>query len=113
MDAMTIRRNAIPLFGSSLQSSLRDAIIGNKVSDIYLALDTDALRKALDIADYFVRQDKKVYIVELEGKDPNEVGFEGMMEKIRNSNRPLTLMDIVKAKKPLLEGTWQRSTLRR
>lgn len=96
MDAMTIRRNAIPLFGSTLQSKLRDKIISAGCSEVILALDTDALHKTCSIAFDLIKQGLDVYILELHGKDPNELGFEFMSNEIRNQRNCVSYGDIIK-----------------
>ena len=50
-DAIAIRRNAIPILGKSLSPSLMKKIITSKVKDIYIALDKDAQKDALEIAE--------------------------------------------------------------
>ena len=54
-DAMAIRRNAIPLLGKSLsKSSLWKKLLTGKLTDIYIALDTDAQTEALEIAEKLI-----------------------------------------------------------
>lgn len=74
-DAIAIKRNAIPLLGKNLQSSLMKKILTSKVKKIYIALDTDALKKALHYAEQFINEGKEVYLVEMNEKDPAEMGF--------------------------------------
>ena len=45
-DAMAIKRNAIPLFGKNIQSSLMKKLVESKVKKIYIALDNDAMKQA-------------------------------------------------------------------
>ena len=52
---------------------------------IYIALDTDAIRQALQHCEYLMNQGKKVYLVELEGKDPSEMGFSYFTKLIQNT----------------------------
>lgn len=87
MDAIAIRRNAIPLFGKTVPSMVVYEILSHEVQDIYLALDKDALRKALNIAKFFMDQDVNVHLVRMEDKDPGEIGFEGMQDLIRTTDR--------------------------
>ena len=75
-DAMAIKRNVIPLFGKNIQSSLMKKIVSSKVQKIYIALDNDAINKALEFCETLLDEGKEVYLVELEGKDPSEMGFE-------------------------------------
>lgn len=84
-DAMTIKRNAIPLFGKNIQSSLMKKIVTSKVQKIYIALDNDALKKALEFCELLINEGKEVYLVELQGKDPSEMGFEHFTKLIQNT----------------------------
>mgnify|MGYP003644586724 CR=1 FL=1 len=55
-DAMAIKRNAIPLFGKNLQSNLLKKIVSSTVNKIYIALDTDAIKQALNHCEYLINQ---------------------------------------------------------
>ena len=81
-DAMAIKRNAIPLFGKIIQPNLQKKIIEERVKDIYLCLDADALKNALKIAEKFMAEGLNVYFVELKDKDPSELGFEKISKMI-------------------------------
>lgn len=74
-DAMAIRRNAIPLLGKSMSTSLYKKIITSPFKDVYVALDTDARDRALQIAEQLLNQGKRVFMVDLPDKDPSEMGF--------------------------------------
>ena len=100
-DAMAIKRNAIPLFGKNLQSKLLKKIAISKVNKIYIALDTDAIKQALKHCEYLINQGKEVYLVELEGKDPSEMGFESFTNLIQNTF-PLTEYDVMEKKLSLI-----------
>ena len=84
-DAIAIRRNAIPILGKSLSTSLYKKIITNKVQDIYIALDTDARDRALEIGEKFLNQGKRVFLVNLPDKDPSDMGFKAFTEHIQNA----------------------------
>jgi DNA primase len=75
-DAMAIKRNAIPLFGKNLQSNLMEKLVESKVQKIYIALDNDAMKQALGFCEQLLDIGKEVYLVELSGKDPSDLGFE-------------------------------------
>jgi len=53
-DAMAIKRNAIPLFGKKLSTTLMKKIIKSNVEKIYLALDEDALKDAFNHSETFM-----------------------------------------------------------
>lgn len=96
MDAIAIRRNAIPMFGKTIPSELVYEILAHEMKDIYLALDKDALRKALNIAEFFMDQDVNVHLVRMEEKDPGEIGFEGMQDLIKTTEK-VTVGGLMKA----------------
>ena len=84
-DAIAIKRNAIPLLGKNIQQNLMKKIVTSKVKKIYIALDTDAQKQALKFAEYFMNQGKEVYFMDLEGKDPSEMGFENFTKLIQKT----------------------------
>ena len=84
-DAIAIKRNAIPLLGKNLQKTLLKKIITSSVEKIYIALDTDAMKQSLRHCEYLMNQGKKVYLVELDGKDPSEMGFLYFTKLIQNT----------------------------
>jgi DNA primase len=86
LDAISLRRNAIPLFGKTLSHKLKSAIIQSKCPEINIVLDDDALTSAIDIAEYLTSVGKVAKLVQLRGKDPNVLGFEKTMEQIKNTN---------------------------
>lgn len=96
-DAMAVRRNAIPLFGKTISENLRKKIIENKVSKLYIALDKDALAQALKHAEYFMSNGVEVYFVDLDQKDPAEIGFEKMCALIKET-KPLTFSKFIEYK---------------
>ena len=84
-DAMSIRRNAVPILGKSISTSLYKKIITSKTQDIYVALDTDARDKAIEIAEKFLNQGKRVFLIKLPGKDPSDMGFKAFTELIQSA----------------------------
>ena len=84
-DAMAIRRNAIPILGKSVSTSLYKKIITSNLKDIYIALDNDAKDRALQIAQQFLNNGKRVFVVEMEDKDPSEMGFRAFTEHIQTA----------------------------
>jgi len=100
-DAIAIKRNAIPLLGKNMQSNLLKKIVISSVKKIYIALDTDAIKQALKHCEYFINQNKEVYLVELDGKDPSEIGFYHFTKLVQNTF-PLTEYDIMEKKLSLI-----------
>jgi len=75
-DAIAIKRNAIPLFGKTISNTLKKRIVEKGVKDIYICLDLDARKQALETAQYFMSNGLNVYFVDITGKDPSDLGFE-------------------------------------
>jgi DNA primase len=100
-DAIAIKRNAIPLLGSNLQGSLMRKIVTSTVKKIYIALDSDAIKKAIKYAEEFINEGKEVYMVELQGNDPSEMGFNDFTKLIQTTP-PLTQYDLMEKKLQLI-----------
>jgi DNA primase len=84
-DAISIRRNAIPVLGKSLSSSLWKKLLTGTLTDIYIALDTDAQTQALEIAEKLLAAGFRVFLIELPGKDPSEMGFKEFTKLVQNA----------------------------
>jgi len=84
-DAMAIRRNAIPILGKNISKALLKKIVSSKVKEIYIALDKDALKKAVKFCEQFISMGKKVYLVDMEEKDPSEMGFQSFTNHIQDA----------------------------
>ena len=82
---MAIRRNAIPILGKNVAKTLYKKIITSNVNDIYIALDNDAKDRALTTAEQFLNNGKRVFIVEMEDKDPSEMGFQAFTNYIQTA----------------------------
>jgi len=100
-DAIAIKRNAIPLLGKNIQQNLMKKIITSTVEKIYIALDTDAMKQALKFVEYFINQGKEVYLVDLEGKDPSEIGFKNFTNLIQHTY-PIDQYGLMKRKLQLV-----------
>jgi DNA primase len=85
-DAIAVKRNAIPLFGKIIQPALQKKIIEERVRNIYICLDADALKNALAIAEKFIAEGLNVYFVELQSEDASELGFRQITEIIENTD---------------------------
>lgn len=84
-DAIAIKRNAIPLFGKTISKKLMKKIVTNSVKKVYLALDEDAIKSTYKISEELLKAGKKLYVVELDGKDPSEMGFTLFTRKIQEA----------------------------
>jgi len=58
-----------------MSTSLYKKIITSPLKDVYVALDTDARDRALQIAEQLLNQGKRVFMVDLPDKDPSDMGF--------------------------------------
>lgn len=96
-DAMALRRNAVPIQGKNISRALMKKILENPVPEIYIILDRDARKCALEFCENFLKLGKKVYFVPLEGKDPSQMGFEEVT-KVLQSAEELTLRSLLEYK---------------
>lgn len=93
-DAIALRRNAIPLFGKSIPKALMMKLVENDVKTVYLALDNDALKEALRYSVDLLNLGKDVYLIELDNKDPSEIGFENMTKYLHTAKQ-LTFKELL------------------
>ena len=84
-DAIAIRRNAIPILGKSISKQLLKKIIQSNVNSIYIALDQDAIKKALEYCEQFLSIGKKVYFIDLKEKDPSDMGFLAFTQHVQQA----------------------------
>ena len=97
-DAIAIKRNAIPLFGKTIPDNLMRKIIQNKVKEIYLCLDKDALTDALNISQTLMNTGIRVGMVDLpDDTDPSSIGFEGIHSMLSDTDE-LTLSNLMRYK---------------
>lgn len=88
-DAMAIKRNVIPILGKVVSKKLYERLAHNETKDVYIALDRDALKGALSIADKLLALGKRVFLVDLQEKDPSIMGFKSFTKLISQAE-PLT-----------------------
>ena len=100
-DALAIKRNAIPLLGKHIQRELMKKIVTSEVQKIYIALDKDAQKDAVKFCEQLMNEGKEVYLVDLEEKDPSEMGFEAVTSLIQNTH-PLSQYDLMAKKLQLV-----------
>ena len=96
-DALAIKRNAIPLLGKNIQNNLMKKIVTSLVDKIYIALDRDAIKQALKFCEKLLAEGKEVYLVDLQDKDPSEMGFKNFTKLIQKTV-PLTYYDLMEQK---------------
>ena len=103
-DAIAAKRNAIPLFGKTILSNLKKKIYEKKVTDIYIALDKDALTDSIRIMEEFMKNGINVYLIKSTKKDPADMGFYKFIELTRESKQ-FKFSDLIKLK---LNGNTKR-----
>jgi DNA primase len=81
-DAITIKRNAIPLLGKFPSKLLVEKIFMSGVSDIIISLDNDAINEALKAAEYFRKQGINVKMMYMKDKDASEIGYDKFYEEL-------------------------------
>ena len=96
-DAIAIKRNAIPLFGKTISEDLKKKIIQYNVKELYICLDKDAQKQALEHAEYFINNGIIVYFVNLNEKDPSDIGFIKMKNIIQDTE-PFSFADLISLK---------------
>ena len=93
-DAIAIKRNVVPLFGKSITKALMLKLVESQVKTVYLALDKDALKEALTYSEQLINLGKEVYLIQLQGKDPSDLGFTSMTELLQKA-KPLTFGELM------------------
>jgi hypothetical protein len=72
-------------------------IINSSVEKIYIALDKDAIKQALQFCESLMNEGKEVYLVDINEKDPSEIGFKKFTNLIQNT-LPLTFSNLLEKK---------------
>lgn len=83
-DAMSVKYNAVPLFGKTLSKKLKLKLIETRPPRVNVLLDNDALESSLKICDFLIQNGINTYLVLLDGKDPNEIGHNITWQSIRS-----------------------------
>jgi len=96
-DAIAVRRNAIPLFGKTISKALMMKLVQSDVKTVYVALDNDAMKDAMKHCETLLNLGKEVYLVELEDKDPSDLGFEKFTLLLHQA-QPLSLSKLLMRK---------------
>jgi len=86
-DAITIKRNAIPLLGKFPSKQLVEKIFMSGVTDIVISLDSDAMNEALRASEYFRKQGINVKLMQLKDKDASEIGYTKFYEQLNKSKQ--------------------------
>ena len=96
-DAISIRRNVIPLLGKFPSKTLVTRLVEKKVKQIYVALDEDARQDAIKLSKFLMDYGISTYLLNMKDKDPSELGFTKFWELL-NSTQQSTFSDIIKGR---------------
>ena len=96
-DAMSIKGNAVPLFGKSILPMLEKKITEKRVNSIFIVLDGDAFNDAIQMVEKFTDNGISVNFVKLDGQDPNDLGYRKMVDKIHEAI-PMNFKQIMEMK---------------
>ena len=99
-DMLAIKRNAIPLLGKSITPKLMKKLVESRIQKVYVALDKDAIVMALKHCETLINLGKKVFLVEMDDKDPSSMGFKSFLSLIQQVE-PLTINKLLKYKMSL------------
>lgn len=88
LDAIVVRRNAIPLYGKKINPKLIEKIINEETPKIIFCLDGDAIKDSIDQARFFIESGIECWKVELPiDQDPSSLGFEKVWEFIDRAEK--------------------------
>ena len=90
MDAISIRRNSIPLFGKFLSEKLKIKLIQNRCPLVNVLLDDDAQHSVVKICDFLLQNNTNARIIKLNEKDASKAGFEKTWRQINLSDMTST-----------------------
>ena len=96
-DAMSFKRNAIPLFGKTMSKKLHKKILEQKVKKVFLALDDDAQVDAMKISEKLMNEGIDVRKIDLKNGDPNDIGFK-KLTKMLGDTTETNFLDLMKYK---------------
>jgi hypothetical protein len=72
-------------------------IVTSEVKKIYIALDQDAQKDALKFCEQLLNEGKEVYLVNMQEKDPSEMGFKEVTKLIQETT-PISGYDLMSLK---------------
>ena len=93
-DAISVRRNAIPMLGKFLPKKLEVSLLENQVKQVYILLDDDAKTEALNLERKLTSYGINVSQVSVSGGDAADLGFQKTWEFINNS-KATTFKDFI------------------
>ena len=90
---LTVVNAARVSFGKTVSEMLMSRLVSERVRDVVIALDPDALSTAVSISQRLMRYGIKVRNTNLENGDPSDLGYKTMLTKIDEA-QPLSLIHI-------------------
>jgi len=96
-DAISAKRNAIPVLGNTITDGLKRKFLQEGVKDIVLALDMDAIKTSLKYIEKFMADGINVRFINMNKKDPSEIGFNNFIE-LYNNSKPMDFEQLFKLK---------------
>jgi DNA primase len=85
LDAIAVKRNVIPLFGTYLSNKLQLALAIHK-PEVNIVLDPDAVKLSLGIAEFLLSNNISTKLVIVNGKDAGELGFAKISQEIKETD---------------------------
>jgi len=85
LDAIAVKRNVSPLFGTYLSKKLKMVLVENQ-TEVNLILDPDAVKLSLDIADFLLSVGLKLKLVEVRNGDAGSMGFRKITQLIKETD---------------------------
>ena len=95
-DAIAIKRNAIPLFGKTIPPLLMKKLVECRVKSLYLLLDSDAQEDSLINIKKLKGLDIQTHFIQLQDKDPSDLGFENILPLLKKEDKPMSFQDEMK-----------------
>ena len=99
-DAISVRNNAIPMFGTFPSRKLLDCLGLHRVKRVNICLDSDAIKEALKIYEKLVLEgtaSENIHLLVLPEKDPSEMGFD-WIHRIITQSKPISMKEVVELK---------------
>jgi DNA primase len=84
-DAIAIKRNAIPLLGKFARIGLKRRLLENQTPAVYIALDLDAKKEAIQLGEDLMKLGQKIYMIEMEEKDPGQISTFKFQEYVKQA----------------------------
>ena len=79
-DAIALRRNAVPLLTKYISNLLYETILINKTPEIIFILDSDAINTSIKYVNYFLNNDIKVKLIDLNKYNIKDAGSSNFKE---------------------------------